>query len=1030
MQNLIYIAKKNNGHKLELLLLTIEMITKVERAATTSASLDAEQKSGGSPRRQDTILGDMPARTRFERLSKQIHEQPLLRVNILGSGEDSMQLMELMKLCTKLSAGVLGLEDNKTAQDLEIAHLKKRVKRLEKKRKSRTPQLKRRLFKVMIESSAEKSFEIQERYGHDIQINTTSTSITTVSINITAVEPITTVSTLITTPGVSVITAEPSTPPPTTTIIEDKDLIIAQTLMKMIKSVKRQKLDDDAEKEDLRACLEIVQHDDSAINIESLGLSSQRTSSEEMIGYILLVKIKLLIKKLKDSEENGPTLPKTQVVEGVETVMPITSVEDKAQRRLEDAKQLMEAIEKRFGGNAATKKTQRNLLKQQYENFTASNSEMLDQTFDRLQKLVSHLELLGEKISQEDVNQNQPSSPQLVNKDLEQIHPDDLEEMDLKWHMDMLTMRARRFLKNTRRKLNLNGNEIAASNKTKMECFNCHKKGYFAREYRALRAQYNRNKESTRRNVPVEITNSSTLVSCDVLGGYDWSDQVEEGLNYALMAYSTSSSDSETALKSVEERLEFFKTSESIYSVDIKKFQFQIHCNEITIRELRKNLETIQREKDGIQLTVEKLKNASKSLNKLIDSQIIDNCKKGRGYNAVPPPHTGLFMPHKHDLSFIGLEEFTSEPAVETLNAKTSEDVPNVVKKDNGAPIIKDWKLYDEDESVPQPKIEKKTVKPSVATEKGVIDSGCSRHMTRNMSYLIDYEEIDGGYVTFGGIPKGGKITGKDDYSRFTWVFFLSTKDETSGILKSFTTRIENIIDHKVKVIRCGNGTEFKNRDMNQFCKMKGIMRQYSIARTPQQNRVPKRRNMTLIEAAKTMLADSKIPTTFWAEAISTACYVQNRTADPPFPQEPKCSQDAGFKPSNDVGNKVNEVLRQENECKDQEKSSIELPDDPNMPELEDISIFKDSNKHVFGVEVDLNNLESTFQVSPIPITRIHKDHPLQQVIGDLHSAPQTRRMSKNLEEHGLVSTVNQRTNNKDLQNCLFACFLSQMDYK
>ncbi|GJU42481.1 hypothetical protein Tco_1195438 [Tanacetum coccineum] len=126
--------------------------------------------------------------------------------------------------------------------------------------------------------------------------------------------------------------------------------------------------------------------------------------------------------------ENGNTAPKTTVVEGVEKVMPPTTAEEKAQKRLEvkarstlmmgipnehqlkfnsikDAKLLMEAVEKRFGGNAATKKTQRNLLKQQYENFTAPSSEMLDQTFDRLQKLVSQLELLGETISQEDVNQ-------------------------------------------------------------------------------------------------------------------------------------------------------------------------------------------------------------------------------------------------------------------------------------------------------------------------------------------------------------------------------------------------------------------------------------------------------------------------------------------------------------------------------------------------------------------------------------------------------------------------------------------------
>nr|GEX49060.1 hypothetical protein [Tanacetum cinerariifolium] len=141
-------------------------------------------------------------------------------------------------------------------------------------------------------------------------------------------------------------------------------------------------------------------------------------------------------------------------------------------------------------------------------------------------------------------------------------------------------------------------------------------------------------------------------------------------------------------LKSVEERLKFFKNNESIYSEDIKKLKFKIHCNEITIRELRKKLETVQREKYGIQLTVKKLKNASKNLNKLIDSQIVDKCKKGLGYNAVPPPHTGLFMPLKPDLSYICLGEFTSEHAVKTLNAKTSEDVPKVVKKDNGASII------------------------------------------------------------------------------------------------------------------------------------------------------------------------------------------------------------------------------------------------------------------------------------------------------------------------------------------------------
>ncbi|GJV46266.1 putative ribonuclease H-like domain-containing protein [Tanacetum coccineum] len=111
---------------------------------------------------------------------------------------------------------------------------------------------------------------------------------------------------------------------------------------------------------------------------------------------------------------------------------------------------------------------------------------------------------------------------------------------------------------------------------------------------------------------------------------------------------------------------------------------------------------------------------------------------------------------------------------------------------------------------------------------------------------------------------------------RFTWVFFLTTKDETSEILKNFIKEIENLVDKKVKIIRSDNGTEFKNKVMDDFCREKGIKREYSVAKTPQQNGVAERRNMTLIKAARTMLADSKLPTTFWAEAVSTACYAHN----------------------------------------------------------------------------------------------------------------------------------------------------------
>ncbi|GJS70310.1 putative ribonuclease H-like domain-containing protein [Tanacetum coccineum] len=116
-----------------------------------------------------------------------------------------------------------------------------------------------------------------------------------------------------------------------------------------------------------------------------------------------------------------------------------------------------------------------------------------------------------------------------------------------------------------------------------------------------------------------------------------------------------------------------------------------------------------------------------------------------------------------------------------------------------------------------------------------------------------------------------------DDFSRFSWVFFLRTKDETSAILKDFIRQIENQLNQKVKTIRSDNGTKFMNKEVIKLCGIKGIKREYSNARTPQQNRVAERKNRTLIEAARTMLADSFLPNTFWAEAVSTACYVLNR---------------------------------------------------------------------------------------------------------------------------------------------------------
>ncbi|GKF62286.1 hypothetical protein Tco_0182340, partial [Tanacetum coccineum] len=140
---------------------------------------------------------------------------------------------------------------------------------------------------------------------------------------------------------------------------------------------------------------------------------------------------------------------------------------------------------------------------------------------------------------------NQSNSPQLSDEDLQQIDANDLEKMDLKWQMAMLTIRARRFLNKTGKKISSNGSETIRFNKLKVEYYNYHKRGPFAKECMALRE--NRNREPIRRNVTLETTETKALVAQDGLG-YDWSDQSEEGpTNFALMAYTSSGSSSSSS---------------------------------------------------------------------------------------------------------------------------------------------------------------------------------------------------------------------------------------------------------------------------------------------------------------------------------------------------------------------------------------------------------------------------------------------------------------------------------------------------
>ncbi|GKB15825.1 ribonuclease H-like domain-containing protein [Tanacetum coccineum] len=449
---------------------------------------------------------------------------------------------------------------------------------------------------------------------------------------------------------------------------------------------------------------------------------------------------------------------------------------------IKDAKSLWAAIKSRFGGNVESKKMQKNVLKQQFENFSVSDTEGLDKAYDRFQKLISQLEVHGATVSNEDADQkfiralpsswnnialirrnkegidkldiddlynnlkvfeadikgssgsssnsqnvaflsaedtnninevntangvstaaghssqgqassssytddlmfsffaNQSNSPQLDDEDLEQIDHDDLEEIDLKWQVAMLSIRVKRFYKKTGRKLIFNGKEPVGFDKTKVECFNCHRRGHFARECRAPRNQGNRNgdagyrsRDNTRRTVPVEtsdalVVQDNALIVQDGLG-YDWSYIAQdEPTEFALMAY-TLGSDTEVqscsknyvktyeklqkqfdeqrqtlskanleivayqlGLESVEAQLVVHQKNEVVYEEKIAVLEFEVKDKGNAITRLTKRLDETLREKEDSKAKLEQFETSSKNLTKLINSQISSKDKTGQGY--------------------------------------------------------------------------------------------------------------------------------------------------------------------------------------------------------------------------------------------------------------------------------------------------------------------------------------------------------------------------------------------------------------
>nr|GEU93402.1 retrovirus-related Pol polyprotein from transposon TNT 1-94 [Tanacetum cinerariifolium] len=433
----------------------------------------------------------------------------------------------------------------------------------------------------------------------------------------------------------------------------------------------------------------------------------------------------------------------------------LLSLLDKHQLRFSKykiARDLWAAILKMFGGNEATKKTKKNLLKQQYGNFKAEGSETLEQTFNRLQVIVGQLQFMDVEIEQDDLNQkflttkhngrnkdgntasvptastnvpiasasvatisqdtacayiaSQSSGSQIKFEDINQIDEDDIEEMDIKWNMALLSMRGDKFWKKTCKKISIHGSDVVGFDKSKVECFNYHKMGHFARECRAPRSQDRGRRDNFRQVSKAEEQAPKALMAIDGVG-WDWSymenDEEDHALvadevaptEFALMANTNAESkvfenslcskdykknnDSlnskitdltdklfdannfiyyyKLAFAQVESRLVEYKEREVKYIEKIRTLEYYSEsykeCNDL----LKKKLETLQQEKEGVDGKLTGLLTALKDLDNLIESQRSKKNKEGLGYTAVPPPTAQLYLSPKKDLSWIGLPE-------------------------------------------------------------------------------------------------------------------------------------------------------------------------------------------------------------------------------------------------------------------------------------------------------------------------------------------------------------------------------------
>nr|GEU38370.1 hypothetical protein [Tanacetum cinerariifolium] len=775
-----------------------------------------------------------------------------------------------------------------------------------------------------------------------------------------------------------------------------------------------------------------------------------------------------------------------------------------------DAKTLFESIQVIFGGNDAIKKTQRTLLKHMYENFNAPIIESLDSIFNTLQKIVSQLAILGETISQEYLNMNnnevdtasiqvsaasttvstisspdntaklsdatvyaflanQPNGSQLVHEDLEKIHEDDLEEMDLKWQLALLSIRARRYFQRTGKKITINGSDTAWYDKTKVECFSCHKMRHFARDCRSPMNQESRprNQKSSRKTVIVEDTSSKAMVAINE-AGFDWSYMANDEVptNMAFMAFSDSEGAPQVALKDQGyfnsgcfrhmtgniSYLTDFNEHDGGYvafgggakgskttgkgTIRTGKLDFE---DVYFVKELQFNLFSVSQmcdKKNSVLFTDTECFVLSLNFKLANESQVLlkvpikNNMYSFDMKNIVPQKDlTCLLAKAINDksmllhrrlvhINFKNINKLVTDNLVRGLPSKHFKNNQTCVAciKVNQHKVSFTSKLHN---SISQPlfMLHIDLFGPTSVEE---VNTAC---YVQNRVLVVKPH-----FKTPYGLFKG-KFDGKSDDGIFVGY---STTSKTFKVYNIRTRKVEenlhiNFLENKPMI--AGGGPEWLF-DLDALSK--SINYALVFAGTNSNDFAGKGASFNAGQSSmETGSSQDYILMLLWKDTSlfdSSSQVSDSHNKDKHGPAQASES-DNQKRPNAESSTKTVNTTGPVNTAT---PTYDEYPNDPFMPDLEDVGIFDDAyDDRDRGAEADYNNLETVILLNPIPSTRIHKDHPKEHIIGEVNSVVHTRKMAKQ-NEAGLISFINKqrRTNHKDFQNCLFTYFLSQMEPK